>query len=172
MDASTSNSTPPKPPPDRFLRTKPACCACKHQRRRCTPECPLAAYFPPEKIKDFQNVHKLFGIHNVVNLLKKIPPHYREDAVKSLCYEAHFRAVNPVGGCCLKILELQKQILYCTSQLEAVQKHLSLYKPSLYDDQIGEVQKHLSLYNQIGESNLEWEKMYFRNTDDDGPSFI
>lgn len=113
----------------RSLRTKSSCCACKHQRRRCTSTCPLAPYFPPEKNRDFQNVLKLFGLHNVLHILERIPQDYKEDAMKSICYEANMRANNPVGGCLALILELQRQIIQTTSELEAVNQHLS----TIYD---------------------------------------
>ncbi|KAL8522219.1 hypothetical protein ACS0TY_012385 [Phlomoides rotata] len=141
----------------RSLRTKPACCACKHQRRRCSSDsCILAPYFPPEKSRDFQNVHKLYGIHNVVNLLKKISPNLREECVKSICFEANTRAKYPVDGCLAMIFELQRQIIQCTTELDAVYERLSLYKPRLCDDLINETD--------------HWDRMFSRNSAGEGTS--
>ncbi|KAJ6762021.1 LOB DOMAIN-CONTAINING PROTEIN 4-RELATED [Salix koriyanagi] len=50
----------------------PACASCKHQRKRCTENCALAPYFPAEKTLEFQAVHKVFGVSNVVKLVKDV----------------------------------------------------------------------------------------------------
>ncbi|RVW35523.1 LOB domain-containing protein 27 [Vitis vinifera] len=39
--------------------TSQACAACKYQRRKCSSECPLAPYFPPDQPKMFANAHRL-----------------------------------------------------------------------------------------------------------------
>uniref|UniRef100_J3KY58 LOB domain-containing protein n=1 Tax=Oryza brachyantha TaxID=4533 RepID=J3KY58_ORYBR len=38
-----------------------ACAVCKHQRRKCEPNCELAAYFPANRMNDFRALHLVFG---------------------------------------------------------------------------------------------------------------
>nr|CAD1818355.1 unnamed protein product [Ananas comosus var. bracteatus] len=54
--------------------SRPACAACKHQRRKCTADCPLALYFPADQPKQFQNAHRLFGVSNILRILKDLDP--------------------------------------------------------------------------------------------------
>eukprot|EP00249_Psilotum_nudum_P031832 c46652_g1_i1 orf=154-438(+) len=88
--------------------TTQACAACKYQRRKCTPECPLAPYFPADQPKQFMNVHRLFGVSNVLRLLRQIDPSKKSDAVKSIVYEAAAWEKNPVHGCLGIISMLQE----------------------------------------------------------------
>ncbi|KAL0330702.1 UNVERIFIED_CONTAM: LOB domain-containing protein 22 [Sesamum angustifolium] len=74
-----------------------ACAACKYQRRRCAPDCPLAPFFPADRVKEFLNAHKLFGVGNIIKILKKVPQHERQNAMRSVIFEANVRARDPVG---------------------------------------------------------------------------
>ncbi|KOM26400.1 hypothetical protein LR48_Vigan267s000100 [Vigna angularis] len=75
------------------------CAACKIQRRKCTQECVFAPYFPPDNPQRFAYVHKVFGASNVAKLLNELNTAQREDAVKSLAYEAEARkGVTGEGG--------------------------------------------------------------------------
>ncbi|CAI0476574.1 unnamed protein product, partial [Linum tenue] len=62
-----------------------------HLRRKCTPECVFAPYFPPDQPAKFASVHLVFGASNVAKLLNEIPAAQRDDAVNSLAYEAEAR---------------------------------------------------------------------------------
>ncbi|KAI3468126.1 hypothetical protein Pfo_024789 [Paulownia fortunei] len=105
-----------------------ACAACKHQRRRCTPNCPLAPYFPANKQQDFLKVHKLFGVSNIVKLLKEMPQHEKQNAMTSVIIQADIRAKDPVGGCHRLIRELEKAIHNCRLELDMVLKSLNFYR--------------------------------------------
>lgn len=85
---STTTTTNPKP-----------CLACKQQRRKCTEDCVLAPYFPPESHRKFAYVYKLFGVANVAKILNDLSPEQRDAAVKSMVYEAEVRHGDPVYGC-------------------------------------------------------------------------
>ncbi|KAF3777441.1 LOB domain-containing protein 2 [Nymphaea thermarum] len=77
-----------------------ACAACKHQRRKCTPECPLAPFFPAEKTTIFLAVQKVFGVSNIVKMLRELDSHEkRQLAINSLCWEAQWRLIEPTEGC-------------------------------------------------------------------------
>ncbi|KAK4412619.1 LOB domain-containing protein 22 [Sesamum alatum] len=88
-----SNRTGPAP----AAAAAQACAACKYQRRRCAPDCPLAPFFPADRTKEFVNAHKLFGVGNIVKILKKVPQHERQNAMGSVIFEANVRARDPVG---------------------------------------------------------------------------
>ncbi|KAB1216529.1 LOB domain-containing protein 2 [Morella rubra] len=76
----------------------PACAACKHQRKKCTKECILAPYFPAERTREFQAVHKYFGVSNVTKIVKTLTKEERKKAVDSLVWEASWRQKDPVLG--------------------------------------------------------------------------
>ncbi|KAL0311873.1 UNVERIFIED_CONTAM: LOB domain-containing protein 22 [Sesamum radiatum] len=108
-----------------------ACAACKYQRRRCAPDCPLAPFFPADRVKEFLNAHKLFGVGNIVKILKKVPQHERQNAMRSVIFEANVRARDPVGGCHRLIRDMEERLRLCNSELDFVRKRLAFYKYNL-----------------------------------------
>lgn len=82
----------------RLSNTTPACASCKHQRKKCTDKCVLAPYFPVEKTREFQAVHRVFGVSNVTKLLVHTKEEDRRRAVESLIWEAMCRQKDPVLG--------------------------------------------------------------------------
>lgn len=105
-----------------------ACAACKHQRRKCGPNCILAPYFPPDRQKQFLNAHKLFGVGKISKMIKEIDPHLRDTAMATILYQADMRAADPVGGCSTVIHHLQSQIEYCNAELHLTRQHLALLR--------------------------------------------
>ncbi|XP_062103002.1 LOB domain-containing protein 2 [Humulus lupulus] len=78
---------------------QPACAACKHQRKKCHEGCILAPYFPAERSREFQAVHKVFGVSNVTKMVKNVvADEDRRKAVDSLVWEACCRQKDPVLG--------------------------------------------------------------------------
>lgn len=75
-----------------------ACASCRHQRKKCTENCILAPYFPLNRNKEFQAVHKLFGVSNVTKILSGLDASDRIRAVDSLVWEATCRQNDPVLG--------------------------------------------------------------------------
>ncbi|KAK1393339.1 LOB domain-containing protein [Heracleum sosnowskyi] len=75
-----------------------ACASCRHQRKKCTENCVLAPYFPLNKNKEFQAVHKLFGVSNVTKILSGLDVRDRRRAVDSLIWEASCRQNDPILG--------------------------------------------------------------------------
>ncbi|XP_047306326.1 LOB domain-containing protein 27-like [Impatiens glandulifera] len=108
--------------------TTHACAACKYQRRRCTPKCLLAPYFPADQPKMFQNAHRLFGVSNIVKILKGIDPSQKREAMNSIIFQANMRDRYPVEGCCYFIRGLQSQIHQTEMELHAVHSQLRLYR--------------------------------------------
>ncbi|MED6193031.1 hypothetical protein PIB30_015234 [Stylosanthes scabra] len=105
-----------------------ACAACKHQRRKCGPNCILAPYFPHDRQKQFLNAHKLFGVGRMTDLIKPLNPSDRNIAMETIIYQAEMRAYDPVGGCFRLIQHLQSQIEYYQAELQLVLHHLALFK--------------------------------------------
>ncbi|GAV66723.1 DUF260 domain-containing protein [Cephalotus follicularis] len=103
-----------------------ACAACKYQRRKCSSECPLAPYFPSHQPKMFQNAHKLFGVSNILKILKNLDANQKGEAMKSIIYEANMRERFPVHGCLWVIRQLQYQIWQEEEELQAVLDQLEM----------------------------------------------
>ncbi|KAG2719867.1 hypothetical protein I3760_02G011100 [Carya illinoinensis] len=103
------------------------CAACKFLRRKCTQECVLAPYFPPDQPQKFASVHKVFGNSNVAKLLNELNAAQREDAVNSLAYEAEAILRNPVYGCVGFISILQHRLKQVQTDLFNAKKELASY---------------------------------------------
>lgn len=106
--------------------TSQACAACKYQRRKCSPECPLAPYFPPDQPKQFLNVHRLYGVSNTLRILKQVDPSKKNDAMKSIVYEADAWEKDPVHGCFGVISFLQSQVEMLREELQFVRNQLHI----------------------------------------------
>ncbi|XP_075491259.1 LOB domain-containing protein 27-like [Primulina tabacum] len=105
-----------------------ACAACKYQRRRCTSECVLAPFFPADQPKMFQNVHRLFGVKNIVNTLRELDPDQKAIAMKSMKFHATMRDKYPVYGCLVEIQQLAYKIQLAEEELQAVLQQLAYYR--------------------------------------------
>lgn len=105
-----------------------ACAVCKHQRRKCPPDCPLAPHFPAYKQRDFLNVHKLFGVRNLTRALTAIDKRKTHDFMVSVIYEANARAADPIGGCLTLIQNLNHQLKYTMLEMDIVNQQLAFYR--------------------------------------------
>ncbi|XAR72574.1 hypothetical protein NMG60_11019261 [Bertholletia excelsa] len=76
----------------------PACASCKHQRKKCTQKCVLAPFFPADRTREFQAVHKVFGVSNATKIVRGVREEDRKKAVDSLVWEAFCRQKDPVLG--------------------------------------------------------------------------
>lgn len=75
-----------------------ACASCKHQRKKCNNECILSPYFPARKTKEFQAVHKVFGVSNVQKMVRTVREEDRTKLSDSLTWEALWRQKDPILG--------------------------------------------------------------------------
>ncbi|KAH7446932.1 hypothetical protein KP509_01G082600 [Ceratopteris richardii] len=123
--ASSSSSSP-------MRNSSSPCAACKFLRRKCTPQCIFAPYFPPDYPQRFENVHKVYGASNVTKLLNDMDPSQREDAVNSLVIQAEARIKDPVYGCVGECANLAAQIKKIQEQI-AVAKFELAYLTSMKD---------------------------------------
>ncbi|KAI9173926.1 hypothetical protein LWI28_008992 [Acer negundo] len=129
--------------------TSQACAACKYQRRRCSSECPLKPYFPPDQPKMFQNAHKLFGVCNILKILKNLDADQKTEAMRSIIHQANIRDQYPVHGCMGVIKKLRDQIWLAEEELHAVLLQLDMYRQH-YHQQISS-----SLPDDVVPSQLE-----------------
>ncbi|EMS68420.1 hypothetical protein TRIUR3_30753 [Triticum urartu] len=106
--------------------TNQACAACKYQRRKCNPDCPLAPYFPADQQRRFLNAHRLFGVSNILKTLRRLKPELCDAAMQTLIYQAEMRAMDPVGGCCSMIIDLEHTSELLSAELAALQQHLDM----------------------------------------------
>lgn len=120
--------------------TSNACAACKYQRRKCTSECQLAPYFPADKPEVFKNAHKLFGVKNILSILKTLQdPNQKAEAMTSIICQANIREMFPVHGCCQVIDIYCSQIRALEEELHAVYSQLEFYRAQ----QHSQVREHL-----------------------------
>ncbi|XP_043721228.1 LOB domain-containing protein 22-like [Telopea speciosissima] len=117
-----------------------ACAACKYQRRKCTPGCTLAPYFPADQQRQFLNAHKLFGVSNILKIIRNLDPSQKDEAMRTMILQADIRANDPVGGCYRLIHELQCQIERDKAQLQLVLHQLAICR--------AQAQAHLQLLQQ------------------------
>lgn len=106
--------------------TSQACAACKYQRRKCSSECPLAPYFPPDQPKMFADAHRLFGVSNILKILKQLDPTQKLTAMQSIIYQATIRERYPVSGCLGLICQLHYQIRQTEDELHVVLSQLEI----------------------------------------------
>ncbi|OEL16195.1 hypothetical protein BAE44_0022787 [Dichanthelium oligosanthes] len=105
-----------------------ACAACKYQRRRCTPECPLAEYFPHDRPRVFRNAHRLFGVSNILKTLARAGPEKRREAMHCIIYESQAWDIYPASGCVPIIHGLQQRIRQAELDLRSVHANIQAYR--------------------------------------------
>ncbi|GMJ15121.1 ASYMMETRIC LEAVES 2-like 29, SIDECAR POLLEN, LOB domain-containing protein 27 [Hibiscus trionum] len=135
--------------------TTSACAACKYQRRKCIPECLLAPYFPADQTKVFQNAHKLFGVSNIVKILRGLDPSQHAEAMRSIKYQANVRDRFPVDGCVGVINHLNCQIQMLEDELHAVIAQLEMCRQYHHQQHQHQHQHQISLMPDDVPSQLE-----------------
>ncbi|OVA03994.1 hypothetical protein BVC80_695g2 [Macleaya cordata] len=109
--------------------TSSACAACKYQRKKCSSDCLLAPYFPPTHQTQFLNAHKLFGVSNLLKIIRSLnDPIEKQEAMRTMIIQAEYRANDPVGGCYRLICDLQRKIKLHEAELAFVLNQLALYR--------------------------------------------
>ncbi|XP_073006587.1 LOB domain-containing protein 22-like [Typha latifolia] len=104
-----------------------ACAACKHQRRKCKADCPLARYFPADQPDRFVNAYRHFGVSNILRIIRGVRPEDRDAAMNSITMESNIRARDPVGGCYAIICKLELQLRDLYHELSDLKRELALY---------------------------------------------
>ncbi|KAG8362604.1 hypothetical protein BUALT_BualtUnG0059500 [Buddleja alternifolia] len=93
---------------------------------------PPRPYFPANQPKMFQNVHRLFGVSSITKTLKSLKnKDQRDDAMKSIIYEAEMRERFPVYGCSVIICQLRLQLQYVIDEFKYVHSQLAVHREQL-----------------------------------------
>ncbi|KAJ0694429.1 putative transcription factor AS2-LOB family [Helianthus annuus] len=109
--------------------SRPACAACRFQRRRCSADCPLAPFFPANQPKLFQNVHSLYGVGHILKILSQLEDdEQKEEAMKSIQYESNIRQIHKVHGCYGLIVHLQQKMVESVQELRHLRLLIEAYR--------------------------------------------
>ncbi|WCJ30867.1 LOB domain-containing protein 2 [Euphorbia peplus] len=108
----------------------PACASCKHQRKKCAEDCVLAPYFPAARSREFQAVHRVFGVSNVAKLVKSVREEDRKSVADSLVWEACCRQNDPILGPLGEFRKIQEELKLFKAQKQT-QNHHQLGQQSL-----------------------------------------
>uniref|UniRef100_A0A0D9UYW7 LOB domain-containing protein n=1 Tax=Leersia perrieri TaxID=77586 RepID=A0A0D9UYW7_9ORYZ len=101
-----------------------ACAVCKHQRRKCEPNCELAAYFPANRMNDFRALHLVFGVANLTKLIKaNATEAARRRAAETLTWEARWRERDPSEGCYREVSCLRRDNALLRAENAALRRH-------------------------------------------------
>ncbi|CAN6968097.1 unnamed protein product [Brassica oleracea var. botrytis] len=118
-----------------------ACASCKHQRKKCNNECILSPYFPARKTKEFEAVHKVFGVSNVQKMVRTVRDEDRTKLSESLTWEALWRQKDPVLG--------------SYGEYRRISEELKLYKSLVHNQPvIGWDNNHQRLINNNNKNGL------------------
>lgn len=103
-----------------------ACAVCKHQRRKCEPNCELAAYFPAHRMNDFRALHLVFGVANLTKLIKANASEAgRRRAAETLTWEARWRECDPSDGCYREVACLRRDNAVLRAENAALRRQLA-----------------------------------------------
>jgi hypothetical protein len=143
-----------------IIKTNKACAACKYQRRKCSKDCPLAPYFPADKPKMFGNAHRLYGVSNILKILKDIDDDKKDDAMKSIIFESDIRAKFRVHGCFGVIKYYEDLIKESIKELDDVESLLDycklnypLQQQNLHSSVTNYQIPNIPMFNNIGDAS-------------------
>ncbi|KAL2322268.1 hypothetical protein Fmac_026647 [Flemingia macrophylla] len=101
----------------------------RHQHRRHDDEsCEFGRFFPANKFVDFERACQLFGLANMLRLLRCVEPAERQAAADSIMREAVMWQNEPIDGVYGKVLRLTSQIKSSENELERVNALLSYHR--------------------------------------------
>ncbi|XP_030552558.2 LOB domain-containing protein 4-like [Rhodamnia argentea] len=107
-----------------------ACAACRHQRRKCRPDCQWAEFFPAALPQTFANARALYGLRNMNELTRHLPPEPRRIAMETIIFESNMRAFDRVGGCYRVIRDLAAAVQLVECELRRAQQLLAMLRGS------------------------------------------
>ncbi|CAL0321611.1 unnamed protein product [Lupinus luteus] len=119
------------------------CPLCRRQNRRCTGDCEFGKYFN-KRASDFENAYQIFGLNNMLKIMRAAEPHQREAAANSILDEGKIMRNNPASGCLghelniraeevsyLRVQEVLNQVLeFCRQNLSQVNPNQQVDKTS------------------------------------------
>ncbi|RDX64674.1 LOB domain-containing protein 28, partial [Mucuna pruriens] len=102
-----------------------ACPLCRHQRRRHDDSCVFGQYFPYNRSIDFERACRLFGLGNLLRLMRFVEPSERQVIANSILREANMWANDPFHGAFGHVFNLISEIQSFERELEIVNKMLA-----------------------------------------------
>lgn len=105
-----------------------ACAVCRHLGKQCDANCILSPYFPAERAQEFKYVHKVFGIHNLTQIVSSVEENERATAVETLIIEAKMRVHDKVHGSYGVEKSLRDQWSNAVRELNLVNHYLRLLR--------------------------------------------
>ncbi|TVU41454.1 hypothetical protein EJB05_14971, partial [Eragrostis curvula] len=153
-------------PPDQRAATADSlvCGVCKRVHGKCTPDCVLAPFFPPDDDSEarFAAVHDVFGYKNAAAVLGGLPPAVRGAAADALVYSALARRRDSVHGCVGEISALTARIKQVYEVLGTTKAKLAGYEEEAgahagtssvetpqYDAMVPEMAMHLGAFVEV-----------------------
>lgn len=101
-----------------------ACAVCRHLGKQCERNCILGPYFPQERIQEFKCVHRIFGIHNLTQIVSSVEENERPTTVQTLILEAQMRVHDMVHGSYGVEKTLRAQCTNAVKELNFVKQQL------------------------------------------------
>ncbi|CAH2038767.1 unnamed protein product [Thlaspi arvense] len=136
MQRNTNNNTNNNNNISNNSSSHQACASCKHQRKKCNNECILSPYFPARKTKEFQAIHKVFGVSNVQKMVRTVREEDRTKLSESLTWEALWRQKDPVLG--------------SYGEYRRISEELKLYKSLVHNQPLIGWDNNQRVYNKNG----------------------
>ncbi|GAB4860696.1 hypothetical protein Ancab_035858 [Ancistrocladus abbreviatus] len=100
----------------------------------------------------FQNAHKLFGVSNILKILKELNPSQKNEAMNSIIYQANARDRFPVHGCVEIIQQLWTQIRQHEEELHVVHAMLAMYRQQQQHEQYHQQQEVVANHMELSSS--------------------
>ncbi|KAK6153042.1 hypothetical protein DH2020_012681 [Rehmannia glutinosa] len=108
----------------------------------------------------FQNVHRLFGVSNITKMLDNLKnDDQKEDAMKSIIYEAEMRHRFPVHGCTLVINHLRLQLQCAVEELRHVYAQIAACKQQMINKQVNRPEFWPSAQMEVGSSSSQMQSV-------------
>ncbi|CAJ2678734.1 unnamed protein product [Trifolium pratense] len=141
------------------MANRPACAACRHQRKKCKRDCILAPYFPINKLQEYEEAHRVFGYSNVTKMVQNLGEQERQNAMNSIKWEAKMWNQDPIFGpfgayndACKTITHLWNLL---QQQQEQAHQRVSTSEPNKF---MGQAQVSLPFNNEALQvsNNVNW----------------
>lgn len=102
-----------------------ACVLCRYQHKRHDASCQFGQYFPSNRASDFENACRLFGLANLLRLMRCAEPSQRQVMANSILTEASMFGNDPIHGALGQVLTLNNQIQSAERELDFVNTMLA-----------------------------------------------
>ncbi|KAJ1391837.1 Protein kinase domain [Sesbania bispinosa] len=98
------------------------------QHRRCDGNCEFGQFFPANRSGDFENALRLFGLNNMLRIMRVVEPEQRQAAADSILSEGTAWTNNPASGLHGYELHLRSQVESSSRELQIVNQLLAICK--------------------------------------------